>query len=51
MPSTHMEGEEAKTLRGEEKAQADALKIVAFEVKTSQQPVIGADPLPKAVWV
>ena len=46
-----MEGEKAKAMRGEKKGQADALKIVAFEVKTSQQPVIGADPLLKAVWV
>ena len=51
MPPTHMQGEEAETLRGEKEGQADALKIVAFEVKTSQQPVIGADPLLKAVWV
>ena len=46
-----MKGEEAETLRSEKEGQADAFKIVASEVKTSQQPVVGADPLPKAVWV
>ena len=46
-----MEGEKAKAMRGKEKGQAEALNIVALEVKTSQQPVVGTDPLLKAVWV
>ena len=46
-----MKGEEAETLRSEKEGQADVLKIVASEVETPHQPVVGADPLSKAVWV
>ena len=46
-----MKGEEAETLGSEKEGQTDVLKIVTSEVETPHQPVIGADPLSKAVWV
>ena len=51
MPSAHMEGEKAKAMRGKEKGQAEALNVIALKVKTSQEPVVGTDPLLKAVRV